>query len=565
MTPLQLENQGPRAISTWRGQIDLQAEAEPDMPNEEQLDLEQRLWNYLDRVIALEDAVQIPVAATEREQVQAKATPLTIELVDEGEAAAQRGTKAHREWLLGMAYASRESLETRINAAHYLDGRQLMRTAGYDTRLREAATRVLRLQWVDMSLWRKVRANNLLGGWWWQIDREMVGTLENRTVGFFSVLQLVIALAVLVMSLGMIFATAGQLGSLVMRLFRLVDPDDLGLDVFTIVGVVAQLVLGGGIAYRATRRASSSINQSLFRWNWFGREWTVRLLPLSRFLIGTLIFLAVIGFIRFIALPQLGTQLETLGGEVEQPIESARDFLDTQTLVDPNTDYAVGLTRLGLRSEQVGDLEGARTYYQRALGTAPNLIVAHYRLAIVDTLFSAADDQRQEMVIRSLDNVIRTLDTYAAALPDQPETIQLADLRLRTPEDVIRYQVLMRIARARAFYNLGETRGALVDLRDAEAIIGATRPGLVDGAVVDQLNSDLFITLENKDSSIPNRVRITELYYLTARINAELAAETDNQTRRDRANIYWDRVLQLADSAIGSERRWLLEAQVENR
>lgn len=544
MTPLQSDPPAVPLTKQWSAFAeDIAAALETAQQQTLLPDMDDKLKDYRLAVIELERAVNIPISQADLDALTSRSTPENPASLP---SAKDRTTE--RERLLGMAFGSRETLEIRINAATHLDGPQLLSIAALDTRLREAATRVLRSQYVDMTLWRKVRTNNQLGGWWWQLDREIFGLVDTRTLSFQSTLYLVIALALFLLSLGAIFETAGTLGRLVLRTFQFVSADDLGVDVITIVGVAAQLVLGGGIAYRSTRRTSNGLNQFLATRKGVVRPIAVRLLPLSRFLVGTIIFVSLIFFTRYIALPELSRQLELQNTLIEQPIGSQKEFLDTQNLLDPSRDYAAELARLGLRAEQIGDLEDARQLYEQSLSSAPNLIVAWYRLADLNTRQYANDPTQQRAVIVSLDSTLRTLEQFRNQTDG---AITLENLRLREANDAIRYQVLLLTIRARAFYNIGEMEAALFDLREAEDLV--------------ESNSALFITPANKDDDLPRRVRITELYYLAARANTQLYEETGVNRRRNEANRYWDAVLQIANPNLGSERMWSLEAQPQNR
>ena len=166
-----------------------------------------------------------------------------------------------------------------------------------------------------------------------------------------------------------------------LNVFSRVNAQQYGLDVITVVAVVAQIAFSGGLSARINQRITKLINRRLTRTQGELRPLAIRLVPVSRFFVGTVIFVAIIAVTGYL-LPMFSRQLGASVSKIEQPLTSVESVLATSALLDPNVDYAVGLTRLGIQNQDVGDGERARALYEQAIGSVPDLIVADYRWQI---------------------------------------------------------------------------------------------------------------------------------------------------------------------------------------
>jgi len=473
------------------------------------------------------------------------------------------------EKTFGNLLNARDTLQTEIMRVTDIEGDQLVHIAQLDEKLRQVGFRVFRRHFIDMRIWRKVRMPDDQENWWWEIDKELYGLIKDRTSPVRSLIYAALALLILFWNIDFIIQTGGTIASWFLNVFSRVNAQQYGLDVITVVAVVAQVAFSGGLSASINQRITKLTNRFLTRTPDEIRPVTIALVPVSRFFVGTLIFVAIISTIGHL-LPLLSRQLGESVSKIEQPLTSAESVLATSALLDPNVDYAVGLTRLGIQNQDVGDGERARALYEQAIGSVPDLIVADYRLANIYVDTDVKDAALQMKGIQLLDHSIQAIDHYKTLLAQDmtPEARQkkqdelLHDLRLTDESYVYRFEVLLLITRARAFMNLNQPTGALVDLAYAEKAVGE-HPELF--VIPEKPDSETTITDEATPeapvSVVTNPLRIPELYYLTAKANDNLAISTKRPIYQTRAIKYWLLLGQVVDARIGTERMWALEAQ----
>ncbi len=473
------------------------------------------------------------------------------------------------EKAFGNLLNARDTLQTEIMRVTDIEGDQLVHIAQLDSRLRQVGFRVFRRHFIDMRIWRKVRMPDDQENWWWEIDKELYGLIKDRTSPIRSLIYAALALLIIFGNINFIIQTGGTIASWFLNVFSRVNAQQYGLDVITVVAVVAQVAFSGGLSASINQRITKLTNRFLTHTPDEIRPVTIALVPVSRFFVGTLIFVAIISAIGHL-LPLLSRQLGESVSRIEQPLTSAESVLATSALLDPNVDYAVGLTQLGIQNQDVGDGERARALYEQAIGSVPDLIVADYRLANIYVDTDVKDAALQMKGIQLLDHSIQALDHYKTimAQPMTPEVRRqkqaelLHDLRLTDESYVYRFNVLLLITRARAFMNLDEPTGALVDLAYAETAV-AEHSELFDVPWLASADSQISgeATPEAAAAPAASPLRIPELYYLIAKANDTLFESTKKPIYQSRAIKYWNLLAQVVDTRIGTERMWALEAQ----
>lgn len=473
------------------------------------------------------------------------------------------------EVAFGNLLNARDTLQTEITRVTDIEGDQLVKIAQMDAKLRQLGFSVFRRHFIDMRIWRKVRMPDDQENWWWEIDKELYGLIKDRTSPIRSLIYAALALLIIYWNIDFIIDTGGKIASWFLNVFSRVNAQQYGLDVITVVAVVAQIAFSGGLSARINQRITKLINRFLTRTRDEIRPVTIILVPVSRFFIGTLIFVGIISAIGHL-LPLLSRQLGESVSKIEQPLTSSESVLATSALLDPNVDYAVGLTRLGIQNQDVGDGERARTLYEQAIGSVPDLIVADYRLANIYVDTDVKDVALQMKGIQLIDHSIQALDHYQTILSQdmtpqerkQKQDELLHDLRLTDESYIYRFNVLLLITRARAFMNLGQPAGALVDLADAERIVNDypelfVRPELpeAESTITEEATPDAPL----QQVTVP--LRIPELYYLTAKAYDQRFSSSQSLVYKKRADKYWLLLTQVVERRIGTERLWALEAQ----
>jgi tetratricopeptide (TPR) repeat protein len=386
-------------------------------------------------------------------------------------------------------------------------------------------------------------------GWWWYLDDNEVehGGFTTHWYNLRPVLWTGLALFLLLFSLQLTINTSIRIATFIVQLFPNIESIDLSFDTLTLLGFLAQIFIGGRIVMPFTRRIADDINRGIYTLLGFTHFQMLRhMLPLSRFLVGTLLFIFVIWICDAFIVVRLADALrEQARSSIDaHSLSRTEGSLEASALLNPDNYYAIDLVILGQRYEDMGDNENALRLYENALSADPQLLLARYWLSNMYVY-----DEQYVRAIEILDYGLRQIhqetnyyrngtaaeDDFKPTLPSLESTIQ------------VRY--LFLINRARAFLALDLPNGAIQDLIVARELT---------------LHSDyqhFFITSANKDVPPENAIKALDLYYYSARTYTALYDLRGDERYLQEANEAWRMVRQLADVNTGVERLWLIEAQ----
>jgi tetratricopeptide (TPR) repeat protein len=232
---------------------------------------------------------------------------------------------------------------------------------------------------------------------------------------------------------------------------------------------------------------------------------------------------------------------------VQQPVSTAVNMLGSAFRIDPNDDFfALDLTRLGLRYENVGDYPQALQAYQQALAASPNQVYTAYRVAVVYLLIRADDPVADRHMIDVIDQTRQTISEYRSGI------YSLRDIRITDDAYVTQIDVLLLLNRAKLFGSLNLPQGAIQDLLDAERI-ASQNPALFRLPGADPI------------SMTDTQISSVELYYLLAENYDELASLTGSGAAQKLADRAWYTVIGLADRSSGRELIMSIEADAAIR
>lgn len=392
-------------------------------------------------------------------------------------------------------------------------------------------------------------------GWWWYLDSEYVNrsglgyaTWRRRIIWIGEIIAgIVIGIFALP---EIIVATSQQLGTLFSSLISFGD-SALGLDVIAIGGIVLQLVIGIQTAIFSARRFANRTNQMLYRVP------VVRyFLPIHQFIIGLLVFWFAIaatnGLINQRLVMILNQQVDV---ELAQgSLGDALALTDASVLLTSSDAQVENqLVVAGILREEIGDFEGARTIYERALEANTANIYAQYYLArlIIDHPpapdDNEVDDSNRRRPRTPYDRAMILLDSGLQLLTEELQETQeerddsmsedeIAELDGEI-EFLTKLDFAYLVARARIYYEQRLPNLADSDLFSAETLIDD--------------NPSYFYVGDGAAEYVENPYSAVEYFYYRALVDEALGNDA-------RAN--WMQVFTLARQTYNQERLWQQEA-----
>lgn len=440
------------------------------------------------------------------------------------------------------------------------------RVAVVDSCLRKLGRRAFNLQQIDMASWRAARGGEELG-WWWHLDNEWLG-LDGDILTLRSFLYGAAAIGFLILSIQVLYETSTLLAGLFVGFFVRTGTAQTGLDVFSIAGVLAQFILGGRISIAYGDTLALAANKLLAGMPQWGRRLRTILLPISRFFMSIVMFVAIVVFVRYIAFPALADQLQATANEVEQPLGSSQSLLASAYFLNPSADYSRDLTLLGLRYETVGDYGQAAELYEEALASAQNRVFTAYRLSQAYLKRIPKESADLDRAIIVLDRVLLLVEQFRNV--DQRTLNEEAGIG--NTEYLIQIEALALISRGNVFLQRGYVEAALQSLTEAESIVNSyptlfrtivNRAPTAPAPPVQGINDP--VDPEATEQQAVEALTMTEMHYLLARTFDILAERTDDQQSRQqyiqRARSYWVSTLRLADTRIGQDLVWRSAAE----
>lgn len=402
-----------------------------------------------------------------------------------------------------------------------------------DDDLYELGRETLRQEWINLAAWREIKkpthqiqeSYNQVLPWWWHLDtvsyNQSARIDDNRI--WSVIFGFITPCIILFISLSLIVQTTRLIATFVLTVFAEVEISELGFDLFTLGAIVSQVIFSERISVRFAQQFTEGINHILKAYPWRGRSVFVLFLPISRFLVGSIIFIMVVFALKQLIIPQLANILESQAQSIEE-LELA-----SMLQVDAN-DYAVSLSLIGYNYEQTNDLELAKQKYEQALATDPTVIITRYRLAELYTDLGDID-----RAIRLLDDGLQQLSNFL---------IEKTGLPLNSLQQAKQVQFLMLVSRARAFMTKQAPLAAEIDLIAAERLVTD--------------NPELFIL--DKENKAPGAIDIVPMYYYRANNYHTLFDQTSIADYAAGATVAWKQVELLADVENGKQRLWLIEA-----
>lgn len=409
-------------------------------------------------------ALAITVLDPYRESLSALKTTLDAAL-------RQRQVSATLAQQVSRVLSTRDLLEAELDRMTHVSGDIRLATAQADRELRTMLNQVFEHQWIDLAAWREIRSKGTDAKWWWHLDQDRLDAERAPGILLRQIVYAFVAVALLYVSLQTIYDTTSKLviffgGALAE------GASQIGANVVTALTVIAQVAFGGGISTAFASNITKNVNHFLVRLflllpSQLGRARTVlfKLVPVTRFFVGTVLFLTTVLLIPIVLLRPIAYQLRESVTTLQQPVDTTMNSLESAFMIDPNADYfAIDLTRLGLRYESAGNYDDALQVYERALATLPHQIYTAYRVAVVNLLLDSANRTTEMHVIDVIDQALNTIDIYRRG------GLALSDINIREDSYVTQLNVLLLISRAKLFANLGLPQGAIQDLMVAESI-----------------------------------------------------------------------------------------------
>jgi tetratricopeptide (TPR) repeat protein len=468
----------------------------------------------------------------------------------ESSADRQERLKKLRKEYLDLLY-SRDELEQSIRCYKVTSGDLMTQIADADQALRKLTNDILDVYRLDFREWQHTREPKS-SLWWWHLDEERFGDDHWEHNALRPVIYTLLAFAIIYLSLGELVSVADRISNFLINIFARSNLANMGLDLLTIGTFLVQILVGGRISLIFARRLTKAINRLVQRYDG-RRRWLIsKLFPVTELFIGTLLFVAILLLVSRVAVDSIGAKLRTTINQTGKSISERQNLLDLAATLDPTADRPLELTHIGLNYEEIGDYEQAIHAYEQALSAEPSLLVTSYLLAHLyaeQGIESPVESKRVALVI---------LDRAVSAVEDS--TLSHDDLYLRSAYYVPQFQYLLRVTRARVFFNMQEINAAIYDLSYAERI--ARNPA----------NEALFIRWDNKPASdivpaegMPVPIPVTELYYLRAQASSLLFAQSSEPVYQRDACEYWAHVIQLANNRVGREVIWNTEAAAARR